>query len=546
VTPSRSLRIAIDLSAVLPGGDNGGAKILTLTLLEALGTVAPRHRYLLLTARDSHDEFAHLEALGMERRCVLESRGTAGGQAPVGPAVSGAGPARLLRALRPLVPAAARRVGNRAWARLRGEPGVGYGEPDPRNRGLLEEGVDVLFCPFTAPVRAEPDLPVVSVVHDLQHVSYPQFFSGQENANREALLRVVAARADHVVCVSDYTREMLLAHLAVPAERVSTVPNAVYGRLPRLRADETAAGLDGLGLSRAFVLYPANFWPHKNHRLLLAAYGSLRAHRPQLALDLVFTGALPEAARELQEDARRMGLAPFVHFPGYLSDRALAALYEGCRLVVFPSLYEGFGIPVLEAMYFGKPIACSSVASLPEVAGDAAVLFDPRRPAAIEAAILRIVDEPALSSELVERGRRRLQLFGAERMARGYLEAFASAAGTSPMSREGLHDVHPDGWVGGRASLVPGDGRRACEVDLHVPWSVKARQVTVFAHRTGGESLGEWRIARGARATLSIPLNGRPERVQLRFAPVFRPSDIGIGDDRRMLSCRCEAFRLLV
>jgi glycosyltransferase involved in cell wall biosynthesis len=543
VNPSRTLRIAIDLAAVLPGGDNGGAKTLTLSLLEALGRAAPGHRYLLLTARDSHDEFAHLESLGMERRCVLESRAT-----PVGPAAgaraTGDRSARLLRALRPVVPAAVRRLGNRAWSRLRGEDRVGYGEPDPRNHGLVEEGVDVLFCPFTAPVRAEPDLPVVSIVHDLQHVSYPQFFSGQENANRDALLQVVAERADHVVCVSDYTSRAFVQHLGVPPERVSSVPNAVYGRLHRVPPEDTAATLSRLGLTRPYMLYPANFWPHKNHRLLLAAYGVLRARRPDLALDLAFTGALAEPARELQFAARTMGLEPFVHFSGYLSDRTLAALYEGCRLVVFPSLYEGFGIPVLEAMHFGKPVACSAVTSLPEVAGDAAVFFDPRRPESIVEALLRIVDDPTLAAELVERGRARLERFSGEEMARGYLRAFGLAAGTSPSLREGLHGLFPDGWLGARASLVPGDGRRACEIDLHVPWSVKARQVTVVASRRG-ESLGAWRIARGARATVPVPLHGRPDRVQLRLAPVFRPSDIGIGDDERLLSCRCEGLRLL-
>jgi glycosyltransferase involved in cell wall biosynthesis len=543
VNPSRTLRIAIDLTAVLPGGDNGGAKILTLSLLEALGRVAPGHRYLLLTARDSHDEFAHLDSLGMERRCVQESRGSAAvatGVAP--PAADRSG--SLLRALRPFVPAAARRLGNRAWSRLRGEGRVGYGEPDPRNHGLVEEGVDVLFCPFTAPVRAEPDLPVVSVVHDLQHVSYPQFFSGQENANRDALLQVVAQRADHVVCVSDYTSQAFIRHLGVPPERVSSVPNAVYGRLPRLPPADREATLARLGLVRPYMLYPANFWPHKNHRMLLAAFGSLRARRPDLALDLAFTGALAEPAHELQSAARAMGLEPFVHFSGYLSDRELAALYEGCRLVVFPSLYEGFGIPVLEAMHFGKPVACSAVTSLPEVAGEAALFFDPRRPESIVEAVLRIVDEPTLAAGLVERGRGRLERFSGEEMARGYLRAFGLAAGASPLLREGLHDIFPDGWVGSRASLVPGDGRRACEIDLHVPWSVKAREVTVVAHRRG-ESLGEWRIARGARATVPVPLHRRPDRVQLRLAPVFRPSDIGIGDDRRLLSCRCEGFRLL-
>lgn len=535
MTPARSLRIAVDLAAVLPGGENGGAKVLTLELLEALGRVAPQHRYLLLTARDSHDEFAHLDALGMVRRCVLESRGpSATAQVATG---------GLLRAVRPFVPAQVRRAGNRALAWLQGRRQVGYGEPDPGSRGLTEEGIDVLFCPFTAPVRAEPDLPVVSVVYDLQHLAYPQFFAGQERANRDALLRVLERRADRIVCISGHSRDGFRAHLDLPGERLVTIPIAAHGRLPRLAADETAVVLAARGLDRPYALYPANFWPHKNHRMLLTAYGALRARRPALDLDLVLTGALPEAAQELQAAARTMGLADRVRFLGFLPTRDLAAVYEGCRLVVFPSLYEGFGMPVLEAMHYDTPVACSAVTSLPEVAGDAALFFDPRRPAEIADAIERLLDDGAFASSLVERGRARLASLDSDAMARAYLEVFADAAGTSERAAEGLHGLFPDGWMGERAWIVPGGGHRACELDVHAPYWLRAREVRLSAHRLGGEAVGEWSVRRGTRAAVRIPLDGA--RVRLRLSPVFRPSEQGLGADERLLACQCEGFRLV-
>jgi glycosyltransferase involved in cell wall biosynthesis len=538
----RPLRIAVDLTAVLPGGDNGGAKVLTVELLSSLARLGPQHSFLLLTARDTHDEFAHLEALGMERRCVLETRRAA----PV--AADSAGPRTRLSgrsrdALRLLLPPALRRAGNRAWSRLRGEPRFGYGEPDPRNRGLVEEGIDVLFCPFTAPVRAEPDLPVVSVVYDLQHLAYPQFFTPQECANRHALLRVLEERADRLVCISEYARGRFLANLRVPPDRVITIPIAVHGRLPRRTPDETRAALARLAIDRPYVFYPANFWPHKNHRLLLTAYGALRARRASLVPDLVLTGALAEPAADLAEAARAMGLAEHVRLLGYLPDADLAAVFEGATLVVFPSLYEGFGMPVLEAMHFGKPVACSDVTSLPEVAGDAALFFDPRRPEAVAAALERLLDDADLRASLARRGEERVAALDPAGMARAYLDVLAAAAQGADARGPWLAGVHPDGWLGERLALSVG-ARGTCELDLFAPYWLKARAVAVTAS-AHGRSLGAWQVPRDGRATIRFAVADGDRRVEIRFAPVFRPAGSRSGGDQRVLTCQCEGARLL-
>jgi glycosyltransferase involved in cell wall biosynthesis len=540
---SRPLRVAVDLTAVLPGGDNGGAKVLTVELLPALARLAPGHSFVLLTARDTHDEFAHLDALGMERRCVLEAR-RAGAPAAAVSAGLGARLARLYRdRLRHLVPAALRREANRAWSRLRGEPAVRYGAPDPRNRGLVEEGFDVLFCPFTAPVRAEPGLPVVSVVYDLQHLQYPQFFTPQERANRDALLRVLEERADRLVCISEYARGRFLANLRVPPERVATIPIATHGRLPRRTPQETEEALGRLGVDRPYLLYPANFWPHKNHRMLLTAYGALRARRRGSVPDLVLTGALAEPAATLADAVRAMGLTEHVRLLGYLPEADLAALFEGATLLVFPSLYEGFGMPVLEAMHFGKAVACSDVTSLPEVAGDAALFFDPRRPDAIERALERLLDNPDLRASLARRGEERVAALDTAGMARAYLEVLADAARATDERGPGLSGVHPDGWVGERLALsVAGSG--TCELDLFAPYWLKARAVavTVSAH---GRHLGSWQVARNSRATVRFAVGEADRRVEVRLGPRFRPAAAGSRGDERLLTCRCEGARLV-
>ncbi len=157
-----------------------------------------------------------------------------------------------------------------------------------------------------------------------------------------------------------------------------------------------------------FLLYPANFWPHKNHRMLLTAFKMYRARNPGSELGLVCTGT-PNADMECLRDAvARMELEGAVSFPGDVSDEVFTALIQACQALIFPSLYEGFGIPVLEAMARGKPVLCSRVTSLLEVAGDAAVYFDPRKPAEIVRAIEHIDSDAERAERLMHLGYERL------------------------------------------------------------------------------------------------------------------------------------------
>jgi glycosyltransferase involved in cell wall biosynthesis len=178
-----------------------------------------------------------------------------------------------------------------------------------------------------------------------------------------------------------------------------------------------------------FLLYPANFWPHKNHSMLLTAFGMFRHRHPESRLQLVCTGFPDERMDALREAVQRMGLRSLVILPGYLSEEELAALLASCKALIFPSLYEGFGMPVLEAMAFSKPILCSNVTSLPEVAGDCALLFDPKKPQEILGAIEQIMTDSKLASSLVERGKVRIARWGGpEQMARQYLAVFHALA----------------------------------------------------------------------------------------------------------------------
>jgi glycosyltransferase involved in cell wall biosynthesis len=177
-----------------------------------------------------------------------------------------------------------------------------------------------------------------------------------------------------------------------------------------------------------YLHYPANFWQHKNHAMLLTAFNVYRKTNPGSSLKLLCTGAPGRGADEFCEAARRMGLADSVVYPGYVTSEEYDFLLGAAAAMIFPSLYEGFGIPVLEAMFAGVPVLCSNVTSLPEVGGDAALYFDPRRPEEIVDAMTRLSDEPGLRKSLIALGLQRAALFkDADRMAVQYVNVLANA-----------------------------------------------------------------------------------------------------------------------
>lgn len=414
-------RIAVDLTPVLPGGDNGGAKLVAITLVQQLSRLLPDCTFTLLTSGKSHDELAFLDGPNVRRVCVIH-------QDQSDDAPEAAERARAVRR------------GLKEWLGRFMTPGMRrkatalytslfYRRRIQRN-GMKAVGpefdVDLIFCPFTAPLYVKPGTPIVSVIYDLQYLYYPQFFTPEERLSRDKTFRDACRLADRLVCISDYVRGTVLEHGDVAPEKVHTVhlsPAIQCKALPPESVEEVL-GRFNLANDR-FLLYPANFWRHKNHMMLLTAFGMYRNQHPESDLKLVLTGASVGRMGYLQEAVRTMGLQDWVVMPGFLPDDAFVSLLQSCRALIFPSLYEGFGMPVLEAMAAGKPVLCSNLTSLPEVAGDAALYFDPRKPAEICEAIERIESDPELRDSLIEKGDERVNAFGnAEDMARKYLAIF--------------------------------------------------------------------------------------------------------------------------
>jgi glycosyltransferase involved in cell wall biosynthesis len=191
-----------------------------------------------------------------------------------------------------------------------------------------------------------------------------------------------------------------------------------------------------------YFLYPANFWKHKNHEMLLVAMGLFTTRFRHSDLKLVCTGAPGERRDFVQSAAERMGLRERLVLPGYLSESDFSALMQSCLALIFPSLYEGFGMPVIEAQSIGKPVLCSNLASLPEVAGEAALVFDPRLPESIVTAMQRIESDLTVRQDLIRNGFKNVKRFAdADAMASQYLTTLAEVIqGASSPRRELRHD----------------------------------------------------------------------------------------------------------
>jgi len=276
--------------------------------------------------------------------------------------------------------------------------------------------LDVLLNPgFTAPLFA--GRPQVTVFHDLQHIRHPEYFRWFDLPFWKMLLFGSAHVSEVLLAGSPATARDVLRHYRLPAGKVRVAllgVDAIFFELARRRRPEP------------FLLAVSTLHPHKNLDGLLRAFAEFHSARPEFRLTVCglhgfFTGPL----LELRE---RLGLAGVVDFPGWIPRHELHELYARAWAFVYPSFFEGFGIPVVEAMAAGVPTACSDIEPLAGIAGDAALRFDPRDPAAIVAALRRIAEDEPLRQRLAEAGPRRASQFSWRRCAEVALEALTDCA----------------------------------------------------------------------------------------------------------------------
>jgi len=381
---ARLLRIGVNALYLIPGGV-GGTEIYLRNLLAALAQIDRRNRYFVFVN------------------------------------------AETARAEPPLVPAAGNfetvpgsvRAANRP-ARLAWEQLVLPAQAARRD-------LDVLFSPgFTSPLwtRARK----VTVIHDLQHKRHAENFGWLELAAWRALVWVSARFSQQVVTVSETSRRDILEIYALAPEWVTVVPHGVEPAFFRLREDSAvdrrrlAAGVG----DHPYLLSVSTVHPHKNWGRWLEAYRRLAAEGwPH---HLVIAGLAGKYSPELRRTLESLDLRERVHVTGWLGRPELLALYKFAEALVFPSGFEGFGMPVLEAMAAGIPVACSAIAPLEETTGEAALLFDPDSVDSMAGAVRKLLSDAELRHRLVEQGRQRAAGFTWTRAAEQTLAVIERAA----------------------------------------------------------------------------------------------------------------------
>jgi glycosyltransferase involved in cell wall biosynthesis len=373
VENSSRLIVAVDLLPLRPGGENGGIKPAIFTLLRSVGEKGgDALAFVFLTNSASHAQVRQCARRQDVLVCVLEES-----EHPVD--------------LAPGIPASEFKV-----------------VPPPPDL-LAQIEADLLYCPFGDTRFHVSGLPTIALIADLLHKDYPFTLSAAQIAEREAYIQRTLSAATKIQCISRSGVERLIEHYHLSRDYL------FYTYLPiHLRhqdATEEGAPRPETTAKRPFFFYPANLWLHKNHEILLVSYAQYWHSDANEPWDLVLTFHEEARAEDLRALARTLGIFDHVRFEGFVSESQLHQIWGEAGALVFPSLHEGFGIPLLEAMHYGVPIITSREFSLHEVAGDACYSIDPRKPGAIAKALLEVSSDSALRATLRRRGRERLQLF---------------------------------------------------------------------------------------------------------------------------------------
>jgi glycosyltransferase involved in cell wall biosynthesis len=275
--------------------------------------------------------------------------------------------------------------------------------------------VEVLYCPFGPLAFRTESLRSIVLIADLLHRELPDCLPPETRSLREQYFQRAMVGATFFQCISRSSQERLEHHFPATAGKTFFTYLPVQERLidPAARDDR-----DAPERRCPYFFYPANFWPHKNHRILMVAYQIYVAEAGDAAWDLVLTGSDYQGqAEEIRRLAQDLGVGHKVTITGYVSDAALAELWRKAGALVFPSLHEGFGIPLLEAMSHRVPILCGPDYSLNEIAGEAALYFNPRKPLQIAARMKELAENPDLAGRLRTAGTERLADFHADEEA---------------------------------------------------------------------------------------------------------------------------------
>jgi glycosyltransferase involved in cell wall biosynthesis len=391
------LRVCID--ARLPPGRFGGVEQVLIGIASGLSALDDGdEEFLFLTHREEDDW--------------------------IRPYVSG--PARLLPTRRGRLQRRARAIGRGLAERT---PRIGPRFSVRVTDGTVERaGADLVHFPIQDAFLTE--LPSIYQPHDLLHLHHPELFSVWERQRRERVYRTHCERAEMVVAMTEWGKRDLLRNYGLPAEKVGVVPwGSVLWEYPQPSEEHLALLRDGLSPD-GFLLYPAQTWPHKNHEALLEALALIR-RREGVAIPLICPGKRNRHFARIASRIRALDLSDTTRFPGFVSPLELRGLYELATALVFPSRFEGWGLPICEAFSAGLPVAASSTTSVPDLVGDAGLLFDPNEPEEMAASVLRLWRDPELRQTLAGRGAARAEILTFDHTARLFRAHYRRLCGAS-------------------------------------------------------------------------------------------------------------------
>jgi glycosyltransferase involved in cell wall biosynthesis len=311
-----------------------------------------------------------------------------------------------------------RTVSTNPFARL------GYQLP----RLIANDRPDVLHVQYTAPLGCQA--PVIASVHDVSYIEHPEYFPRLRGLQLRLTVGHTVRRATRILTPSEFSRMSILrVYGDIEEEKVVMVPHAAAPEFRPISHEAAATAVrDRFGMAGPFVLCVGDLQPRKNQIGLIRAFAELARAYPQLRHSLALAGKETWFAGQVKEAAQASGVADRIRFLGFVTDAELLQLYNACDVFVFPSFYEGFGLPVLEAMACGRAVVCANTSSLPEVADSAAILVDPYASDEITRAMADLLLDAELRARMERLGQQRAAHFSWQRTARKTLDIYYEVA----------------------------------------------------------------------------------------------------------------------
>jgi glycosyltransferase involved in cell wall biosynthesis len=295
------------------------------------------------------------------------------------------------------------------------------------SRRLREDKPDLVHVQYTGPLNCP--VPMVVSVHDISFLEHPEYFTLPRALQLRLTVEKTVRAAAKVITPSEFSRSCIIRRYGMDESKIVSIPIAVSSAFrPISRENARAFVKSRFELSRPYVMTIGDLQPRKNHEGLIRAFEQLLSAHP-LPHDLVIVGQETWYSEHVKEAARKSRVADRIRFTGWVSDEELLQLYNACDMVVFPSFYEGFGLPILEAMACGRCVACSNTSAMPEVANATGLLFNPREPGEMMRAMRDVLLDPELRARMERLGLQRASHFTWETTARRTLDVYYEVAG---------------------------------------------------------------------------------------------------------------------